>query len=93
MEYGQILYIALFIGMFYFLLIRPQQKQQKQRAQLINSIKQNDRVVTLGGIYGTIKSVGDQSLVLEIADNVEIEVLKSAVAYTVNENQAGEKTE
>jgi preprotein translocase subunit YajC len=93
MEYGQILYIALFIGMFYFLLIRPQQKQQKQRAQLINSIKQNDRVVTLGGIYGTIKSVGDQSLVLEIADNVEIEVLKSAVAYTVNENQAEEKTE
>jgi preprotein translocase subunit YajC len=93
MEYGQILYIALFIGMFYFLLIRPQQKQQKQRAQLINSIKQNDRVVTLGGIYGTIKSVGEQSLVLEIANNVEVEVLKSAVAYTINENQEKEKAE
>jgi preprotein translocase subunit YajC len=93
MEYGQILYIALFIGMFYFLLIRPQQKQQKQRAQLIKSIKQNDRVVTLGGIYGTIKSVGEQSLVLEIAKDVEVEILKSAVAYTINENQEKEKAE
>jgi preprotein translocase subunit YajC len=66
---------------FYFLLIRPQQKKAKELQSLIASIKTGDKVVTTGGIHGIVSNVKDGStLSLKVADNVKIEVDKSAIA-------------
>jgi preprotein translocase subunit YajC len=71
----------LFMGViFYFLLIRPQQKRQKQHQQLMASLKTGDRVVTNSGIHGLIANVKETTFLLKVADNVKIEVDKSSVA-------------
>ncbi|HOJ81839.1 MAG TPA: preprotein translocase subunit YajC [Acetomicrobium flavidum] len=78
--------LLLFIVIFYFLLIRPQKKRQKQHQDMLNSIKRGDMVVTAGGIYGTVKDIKDDSFILEISDGVKIRILKSAISYTVKKS-------
>lgn len=78
-QYGTIIYIVLLFGLLYFLMIRPQQQRQKKHQDMLRSIKVNDKVVTAGGIYGTVVKVKEDSFVLRIADNVRVEVLKSAI--------------
>ncbi len=68
---------------FYFLLIRPQQKRQKATQKMIGALKNGDRVVTSSGIFGTISGTKDNSFIVKIADNVKIEILKSAVTSVV----------
>lgn len=74
----------LIFGIFYLLVIRPQQKRQRQlqqeREELLNSLKVGDKVVTSGGIYGTIVAVRDSTVTLRIADKVSVEVLRTAIA-------------
>lgn len=71
----------IFIGViFYFLLIRPQQKQRKEQQKLIDSLKSGDKVVTSGGIHGLITNVKDRTVLLKIADNVKIEIDRASVA-------------
>ncbi|WP_420828422.1 preprotein translocase subunit YajC [Dehalobacterium formicoaceticum] len=77
---GTVVYFIFILGIFYLVLIRPQQKRQKQHRELLESLKVNDDVVTAGGIFGTITRVKDNSVWLKVADKVEIEVLKSAVS-------------
>lgn len=76
-------FIAIF-GIFYFLVIRPQQQRQRQaqaeRDQMLSALKAGDKVVTTGGICGTIVAVRDDSVQLRIAQSVSIEVLRSAIA-------------
>jgi preprotein translocase subunit YajC len=76
--------ILLIFLIFYLLLILPQQKKQKQHMNMINSLKKGDQIVTSAGMYGTIADVKDQKLVLKIADDVKIEIVKSAVATVVD---------
>ena len=66
---------------FYFLLIRPQQKKQKEFEKMLAGIKKNDEVVTTGGIHGTILNVKDDTFTLKIDDNVKIEINKNAIGY------------
>ena len=66
--------------LFYFLLIRPQQRRQKQHQQLMANLKTGDRVVTNSGIHGLIANVKETTFMLKVADNVKIEIDKSAVA-------------
>ena len=73
--------IIFIFGIFYFLLIRPQQKKQKEHARMTSELKKNDEVVTSGGIHGTVVNVKDTTLILKIDDNVKIEINKSTVAY------------
>jgi preprotein translocase subunit YajC len=77
----QVLLPFLFMGViFYFLLIRPQQKRQKQHQQLLSGLKTGDRVVTSSGIHGLIANVKETTFLLKVADNVKIEIDKSAIA-------------
>ena len=71
------------LAIFYFLLIRPQQKRQKETKLMITALKNGDRVLTSSGIYATVAGVKDDTLILKIADNVKIEVLKTAVSGIV----------
>ena len=76
----QLVPFALILGIFYFVILAPMRKRQKDQESLITNLKNGDRVITSGGIYGTIAGIKDHTIVLKIADNVKIEVGKSAVA-------------
>lgn len=69
--------------MFYFLLIRPQQKQRKEHAALLKNLKSGDRVLSSGGIFGIVTNVKEKTLMVKIADNVKVEMTKSAVSTVV----------
>jgi len=73
--------IVFIFAIFYFILIRPQQKKQKDHQKMISELKKNDEVVTNGGIHGTVTNLKDNTLTLRIDDNVKIEINKSAIAY------------
>ena len=72
--------LILLFAVFYFLLIRPQQKRARTHKTFIENLKKGDKIVTSGGMYGTITGVTDDSVTLEVAEKVRIRVLKSAVA-------------
>jgi len=74
--------LALIFVIMYMLIIRPQQKKQKDHQRMIDALKKGDEIVTNGGVHGTIMGVKerDQTLIVKIADNVKIEVSRSAVA-------------
>jgi preprotein translocase subunit YajC len=76
--------IFIFIIM-YFVMIRPQKKRQQQQQQLIASLKSGDRVVTNAGIHGLISNVKENTVLLKVADNVKIEIDKSAVTNVLKE--------
>lgn len=76
--------LVIFLIM-YFILIRPQQKQQKDLLRMQKALKKNDEIVTTGGIYGTVVNVKDQTVTLRVDDNVRIEVEKSSVTRLVKE--------
>ena len=71
--------VAIFV-VFYFLLIRPQQKKAKEHRALVAALKRGDRVVTNGGIYGQVTHVADDHLMVEIADGVRVRILRDAVS-------------
>jgi preprotein translocase subunit YajC len=75
------------VGVFYFLMIRPQQQARKAHMALLASIVKNDTVVTSGGIIGKVKSVADDELRIEIAPNVDIRVERGAISTVRNRTQ------
>ena len=79
--------IILMFVIFYFLLIRPQQKKQKEALKMLDELKEGDAVVTLSGIHGTIKKLKDDTVMLQIADNVRIKINRTSISK-VNEGKA-----
>ncbi|GGH03019.1 preprotein translocase subunit YajC [Silvibacterium dinghuense] len=85
----QFLPFVLIIVVFYFLLIRPNQKRQQTWQQMLGNLKSGDRVTTNGGIRGTILSIKDDAITLRVApDNIKIEVVKSAIASVTTDEPA-----
>ena len=76
--------IALIFVIFYFLLIRPQQKKQKEHQKMLEGVKKGDTVVTSGGMYGTVVGVKDNVVVLKIAENVKVEFAKGSISQVVS---------
>ncbi|MEG0798669.1 MAG: preprotein translocase subunit YajC [Acidaminococcaceae bacterium] len=66
---------------FYFMLYRPQKKEQVKRDKLLGSLKKGDKVVTIGGIYGTITTIGELKVTLMVANNVEVEFVRSSISH------------
>ncbi len=83
--------MAVIYLIFYFLLIRPQSKKQKQHEEMLNNLRKGDRVITSGGIYGIVSRVKDEVVVLQVAENVRIDVAKSAIT-TLKERGEDRKT-
>src|SRR5437879_13753420 len=77
--------ISIFIIM-YIVMIRPQKKRQQQQQNLISSLKTGDRVVTNGGIHGLISNVKENTVLVKVADNVKIEMEKSAITNVLKES-------
>ena len=75
-SYGPIVFMVL---AFYFMLYKPQKQEQAKRQEMLSNLKIGDNVVTLGGIYGVITKISDNTLEIKIADSVEIKIAKTAV--------------
>ena len=78
--------IAVMLVIFYFLLYKPQKRAQKEREDMLNSLQKGNRIVTIGGIYGTITELDDKIVKLKIADKVEIEVSRGSVGSIVTDD-------
>jgi preprotein translocase subunit YajC len=78
--FGAMMPFLLLIFIFYFLLIRPQQKKQKEHRKMIADLKKGDKVLTNGGMYGTIVGIKDNVVVLRLAENVKVELAKNSIS-------------
>jgi preprotein translocase subunit YajC len=86
--------MVVMLVVFYFILIRPQAKRQKEKAQFIQNLKRGDEVITSGGIFGRVEGLTETIVNLEIADGVRIKVLKSDINFNqqqMNSAQEGKK--
>ena len=86
-----LIFPILLIVIFYFMLIRPQKRRVAQHQGLINSLNVGDEIVTIGGLFGTIKTIGEDDLVVEVAPGTSLRFLKSAIARRVDDE--GEEQE
>lgn len=84
----QFLPLVIIAVLFYFLLIRPQQKKQKEHQQLVSSVKTGDKVVTAGGIHGIVANVKESTFLVKVAENVKIEFDKSSVTSVTKADAA-----
>jgi len=84
--------LVLMVAVFYFLLIRPQQRRARQQRELVESIDVGDEVVTIGGIYGVVTEVDDETVTLDVGGGSRIRFVKQAVARkTIEEEEAAEE--
>jgi preprotein translocase subunit YajC len=81
------------ILIFYFMIIRPQQKRAKERQKLLDSLKKGDKVITSGGIYGTIAGLDEKTAIVQIADNVKIKVDRGTIGTILSETEPVKKIE
>lgn len=87
-QMGQIIpMVLIMVALFYFMLIRPQQRKEKERKTLMEGIKSGERVIFSGGIVGTVTNVKDKTLLVKIADNTKIEVLRGAVNRVLQKDE------
>ncbi len=87
MEQGlsSLIFLGLLVGIFYFMLIRPQKRRMAEHRELVSSIDPGDTVITMSGIYGTVRAIGDEDIELEIAPGTTIRVVKNAIGRRVTE--------
>jgi len=83
--------LVAIIAIFYFLILRPQNKKQKETQKMLSALKKGDRVVTIGGIHGLIQSVKESTVIVKVDDNVKLEFNRSAIASV--SSQAREEKE
>jgi preprotein translocase subunit YajC len=85
-QYSTLIFIALLVAAFYFLILRPQRKRQQVLQQTMNSVSPGSRVMLGSGLFGTVVSVGPRQVVLEISPGAELTVLKQAISKIVTED-------
>ena len=83
---SQLVFLVAAVAMFWFLVIRPQQKRAKQQAAMLSALEPGVEIVTIGGIFGTIVKVGEERLRIRVADGSEIEISRRAVGSVVAES-------
>jgi preprotein translocase subunit YajC len=83
-------WLGLMFVIFYFMLIRPQQRREKERRAMIEQIKSGDRVLFSGGIIGIVTNVKDKTFIIKIADGVKVEVLRAAVSRVLDKGEIPE---
>lgn len=82
-----VMMLAIF-GIFYFLLIRPQQRKMKEHKKMVEELKKGARIITAGGLYGTVEGVGQQSLTVKIAEGTKVKLSKGSVAAVLTGEEA-----
>lgn len=82
---GGMLYLLVIVAVFYFFMIRPQQQMAKKRAEMLTQLKNGDKVVTIGGICGTVSRITDDKIYVEIAEGLVIEMLRNSISSVETE--------
>lgn len=82
--FGMLVSLILVFVIMYFFMIRPQAKRQKETQKMINALKKGDKVVTVGGIHGTVTSAKESTIILKVDDNTKIEFNRTAIASVEN---------
>ncbi len=82
-NYGTWIWLAVLAVAFYFLLIRPQRVRSKKAQDLMSSLKRGDEIVTIGGFYGRVKDVRDDTVIITIAGGVDVKIAKSAISRVI----------
>jgi preprotein translocase subunit YajC len=85
---SSLIFFGILIGLFYFMLIRPQKRRVQQHADLVSSISVGDDVVTIGGMHGTVRALGDDEIELEVSPGTNIKFVKSAISRRLSEDLA-----
>lgn len=75
---------------FYFMIIRPQQKRQKERQKMLDALEKGDKIITSGGIYGVVVGIEEKIVLVQISDNVKVKVDRSSVGSVLKEAKPGE---
>ncbi|MDD5658885.1 MAG: preprotein translocase subunit YajC [Actinomycetota bacterium] len=94
-KYGTWIWLVILVVAFYFLLIRPQRQKSKTQQDLLGNLKRGDEIVTVGGIYGRIKDISGEAIIVTISSGVDIKITKSAISrkitQDVSSSDAGKK--
>ena len=92
-QYMFFITLALVFLIFYFLLIRPQRKEQKEREALIANVKKGDKIITVGGIHGMVSLTKEKTVVIKIDEGCKMEISRSAIATVIQEQKSNAKVE
>ena len=84
-DWTWIVFLVLIVGVFYFILIRPQQKRQKEHRQMMDELQRGDKVITAGGIYGRVESVSEDSVIIKVESGTTMRVAKGSVSIKQGE--------
>ena len=84
---GSFFWLIVLLLFMYFMLVRPQQKQRKLRQEMLDNLKVGDKIVTVGGLYGKIVKLYDETMKLEIADNFRVKMQRMAVNFVIDEEE------
>ncbi|MCR4430778.1 MAG: preprotein translocase subunit YajC [Tepidanaerobacteraceae bacterium] len=82
--------LILIFAIFYFLIIRPQQKREKERKNMLAGLKEGDDIITIGGIYGRILNIKEDVITLEVGDKLKIKVTRSAIGNVLKKAEKSE---
>ena len=87
---GMIVWLVLMMGIFYIMMIRPQQRKEKERRKMLEAIKTGDRVVFAGGLMGVVANLKEHTYLVKVSDNVKLEVVRSAVTQVLDKDDKPE---
>ncbi|RJP73930.1 MAG: preprotein translocase subunit YajC [Candidatus Abyssobacteria bacterium SURF_17] len=90
---GMFVPLILMFVVFYFLLIRPQSKKQRQHQEMLKSLKKGDKVITTGGLYGVVVKVSDKDVIVEVAEKVNLRFTLGAIATVREREEVGKRAE
>lgn len=88
---SSLIMMAAIFAIFYFILIRPQQKKMKEHKKMVEELKKGDKIITSGGIYGTVVGTGANTLKVEIADGVKVKIARTTVGTVISEEEAAKE--
>jgi len=78
---------GLIIGIFYLMILRPQQKKQKDRQKLLDSVRKGDKVITAGGMHGSVAGLDEKTVLLQVGDNIKMKFERSAITSIIRETE------
>jgi len=82
---------TLIIAIFYFMILRPQQKRQKDRQKMLDAVKKGDKVVTSGGMHGTVAGIDEKTILVQVSENVKLKFDRTAIGAVIRESETPEK--
>jgi preprotein translocase subunit YajC len=90
--FSTVIMFSLIILIFYFMILRPQQKRQKDRQKLLDAVKKGDKVITAGGLHGTVVGLEDKTVLIQVADNVKMKFETTAISAVTSTDGSEGKT-